>query len=367
MNFENTALVTYPSVWAVGDTYQIFVPVNTSTLMWVNVAGENYYDHTNGIIRSDTHIHKMTVPMQELDKAGSYTLCYRKMIERKPYFPVTEEVESFTFSFYPYKGGKLHMYHLADTHNRIESPVKAGSFFGEDLDVLVLNGDIPDHSGDIQNFNAIYEIAGQITKGEKPAIFSRGNHDTRGFYAERFADFTPTDRGVSYFTVRLGDLWCLVLDTAEDKPDNNPEYGHTVCCHEFRREETRFLKKVIANADTEYNAPGVTKRMIISHTPFTYIIHPPFDIEQPLYKEWITLIGEHIKPDFHLSGHLHECRVIRPGDDGDHFGQTYPTVVGAIPYRDDWDKFTACAITYNDGITVQFTDQDKNVLETHNL
>jgi hypothetical protein len=46
MNFENTALVTYPSVWAVGDTYQIFVPVNTATLMWVDVAGENYYDHT---------------------------------------------------------------------------------------------------------------------------------------------------------------------------------------------------------------------------------------------------------------------------------------------------------------------------------
>ena len=367
MKFENTALITYPSVWAVGDTYQIFVPVNTPTLMWVNVAGESYYDHTNGIMRSDTHIHKITVPMVALDKAGEYTLCYRKMIDRKPYFPVTEETESFTFAFRPYKGGRINIYHLSDTHNRIESPVKAGSFFGEDLDLLILNGDIPDHSGDIQNFNAIYEIAGQITKGEKPAIFSRGNHDTRGFYAERFADFTPTDRGVSYFTVRLGDLWCLILDTAEDKPDDHPEYGNTVCCHSFRMDQTRFLKKVVANAEKEYNAPGVTKRVIISHTPFTRVNRPPFDIEQPLYKEWIAMIGEHIKPDFYLSGHLHTCQVIRPGDEEDSFGQSCPTVVGAIPYRDEWDKFTACAITYDDGITVRFTDQDKNVLETHTL
>ena len=123
MDFTNTALVTYPSVWAVGENYQIFVPVKSSTLMWVTVGGENYYDHTNGIMRSDTHIHKITVPMEELDKAGSYTLRYRKMIDRKPYFPVTEETESFSFSFYPYKGGRANIYHLSDTHNRIESPV----------------------------------------------------------------------------------------------------------------------------------------------------------------------------------------------------------------------------------------------------
>ena len=358
-----------PVVYAVGKEYQIFVQVKHECLMWVKVGSEEYYDDSNGILRSASMTHKMVVPMEELDQAKKYTICYRIIGERLPYFSKTGPVEELTFEFRPVPadGENLRMYMISDTHNRVNAPVEAGKFFGDKLDLLILNGDIPDHSGDIQNFNAIYQIAGQITKGEKPAIFSRGNHDTRGFYAERFADFTPTDRGVSYYTVRMGDLWCLILDTAEDKPDDHPEYGNTVCCHSFRMDQLRFLKKVIANADKEYNAPGVTKRMIISHTPFTYIIHPPFDIEQPLYKEWISLIGEHIKPDFYLCGHLHACKVIRPGDPDDHYGQSCPTVVGALPYRDDWDKFDACAIEYGDEITVKFTDQDKNVLQTHIL
>ncbi len=368
MNLKNTALATYPTVWAVGENYQIFVPVNTPTLMWVKVGGADYFDHTNGIMRSDTHIHRMIVPMEALDRAGGYTVCYRRMLDRKPYFAETGDIECIEFRFKPVRGEKINIYHIADAHNREVGPVKAAGYFDDDLDLLILNGDIPNHSGDLENFNSIYKIAGEITKGEKPAIFSRGNHDTRGFYAERFAQFTPADRGVSYFTVRLGDLWCLILDTGEDKPDDHPEYGNTVCCEAFRREENRFLEKVIANAQQEYLAPGVKKRIVISHTPFTYIQEPPFDIEQPLYSSWVKLIGRHIQPDFYLCGHLHTCEIFHPGDAQDSFGQTCPTVIGSVPDEDDGTRFTGCAIEYTQQeITVRFTDQDKTVVETHKI
>ena len=121
-------------------------------------------------------------------------------------------------------------------------------------------------------------IAGSVTKAELPVIFSRGNHDTRGIYAENIADHTPTDNGRSYFTVRLGNIWAVVLDCAEDKPDTNPEYGHTICCHEFRIEETEFLKKIAESPDTEYAAPGVKYRLVIVHNPFCEPRRSPFDI-----------------------------------------------------------------------------------------
>ena len=77
---------TCPAVFAVKNDYQIMVPVKSDLLFWVTVDGKNYYDHSNGIIRSSTRMHRVNVPMCALDKTGEYTVTYRKIIDRKPYF-----------------------------------------------------------------------------------------------------------------------------------------------------------------------------------------------------------------------------------------------------------------------------------------
>ena len=81
---------TCPAVFAVKNDYQIMVPVKSDLLFWVTVDGKNYYDHSNGIIRSSTRMHRVNVPSSVLDKAGEYTVTYRKIIDRKPYFAETE-------------------------------------------------------------------------------------------------------------------------------------------------------------------------------------------------------------------------------------------------------------------------------------
>lgn len=87
---------TCPAVFAVKNDYQIMVPVKSDLLFWVTVDGKNYYDHSNGIIRSSTRMHRVNVPMCALDKTGEYTVTYRKIIDRKPYFAETEEPVSAT-------------------------------------------------------------------------------------------------------------------------------------------------------------------------------------------------------------------------------------------------------------------------------
>ena len=83
---------TTPIVYAVGNQYQIMVPVLAETLMWAEVDGKCYYDDVNGIMRSNCTTHRMTVPMDELNRAGKYTVCYRIVQERKPYFSKVEDV-----------------------------------------------------------------------------------------------------------------------------------------------------------------------------------------------------------------------------------------------------------------------------------
>lgn len=364
---------TCPAVFAVKNDYQIMVPVKSDVLFWVTVGGKNYYDHSNGIIRSSTRMHRVNIPMSELNRTGEYTVTYRKIIDRKPYFAETEEPVSATYSFRPVPDSdNIRIYHLSDTHGRFEFPAKAATYFGENLDLFVLNGDIPDHSGNVENFDLIFQLCEAVTHGSRTCVFSRGNHDTRGFYAENIADFTPTENGHSYYTFRVGAVWGIVMDCGEDKTDDHAEYGHTVCCHEFRLEETEYLKKVIAGAKDEYLADGVKYRLVVVHNPFSYTIEAPFDIEQPLFSEWLKLLGEHVKPELFLTGHLHTTEISPIGGQLDSKGQICPVIVGSKPETDPQTQkhigFIGCALTLSGGKAhISFTDAEHHVREEQTL
>lgn len=362
MNNIPDVFLSAPIVYAVRDTYQIMVPVSCECVMWARVGGRDYYDDSNGILRSDTVTHRMTLPMAELDREREYTVCYRRMPERKPYFTEPGEVESYTSSFRPVTSSPVRIYHIADAHNQVDKPVAAGGFFGGELDLLILNGDIPNHSGKIEYFAAIHQIASRITLGEIPVVFSRGNHDMRGIFAEHIAEHTPTDGGRSYYSFRLGHIWGLVLDCGEDKPDGNPEYGHTICCADFRRRETEYIEGLIAGSKNEYAAEGVQNRLIIVHNPFTQTPNPPFNIEVDTYTRWASLLREHIKPQLMICGHVHKCYVSHVGGPRDHKGQPCTLVAASMPLKDG--PFWGGAFTlYTDRCNVNFTSSDGEVSE----
>lgn len=351
-------MMTYPSVYAVGNEYQICTLVKKECTMWVEVAGKCYYDHSNGILRSGKFLHIAKLPMAALDAAGEYTVHHREIIERKPYYTDFGEVESFTYKFKTLKEkDEYNIINLADAHSLVEAPIGSGSYFGDDLDLLILNGDIPNHSGDIEYFKAIYQISGGITKGQIPCIFSRGNHDMRGIYGEQMADYSPTDNGKSYFTFRLGPVWGIVLDAGEDKPDEFKEYGWTICCSAFREEEGEFINKVIASKEYE-DAPV---RLIISHHPFAHRIRPPFDIEQERFADWSAKL-KNIKPTLWLSGHLHELFLEAPGGAHDTFG--FPCVVVCSSYQNaEPAAHTSGAVTLGkDTVTVKYVNEKGEIV-----
>ena len=322
---------TTPIVYAVDREYQIMVPVKEETLMWVEVDGKCFYDDVNGILRSNTTTHKMTVPMSLLDAAGEYKICYRIVNARRPYNSSVSEVYEFTSEFRAVTSENPRFFQIADAHNQVDEPVAAAKAFGE-IDFLILNGDIPNDAGDVKNFLTIHKIASEITNGEIPVVFSRGNHDMRGIYGEKLSEHTPTDQGNSFFTFRLGSIWGIVLDCGEDKPDNHAEYGSTVCCEEFRKRQIDFLNRVITNAKNEYEAEGVQYKMVVVHDPFTeYQPNQVTETDLATYTEWARLLREFIKPDVMISGHVHQAYITNVGDSLDHLGQPCPVVVGSAP------------------------------------
>ena len=357
-----------PAVFAVKDSYQIMLPVHTPCTFWVRVGDIEYYDDSNGILRSDTPIHRVSVPVEELDRAGGYTVYWQIVEERKPYFPRMKPVAEQTFRFRPLPENEIRIYQIADAHGRGESAIADAEFFVREkggLDLLILNGDVIDHGGKTENFMIYYEIATALTKGEFPVIVSRGNHDLRGQAAEKLADFTPGENGNSYYSFRLGSLWGMVLDCGEDKIDGHPEYGNTVRCHAFRERENEYFKSIVANAKNEYAADGVKHRIVVSHVPFNHINVAPFDIEQAMYKEWVERLNRDVKPDLMLCGHIHDAFITMPGDAYSDFDTKFPVVVGS---KTDFDRqyYVGCGVVLKDDeIEVSFNDVQSFINETH--
>ena len=354
-------LKTAPAVFSVGNNYQIMVEVQSESLMSVKIGDKVYYDESNGIMNSLSPLHRVSVPMEELDNAKEYTVCVRPIVERKPYFSVTKESLEFNYKFNPVPENNIRAYHLSDTHNQIDNPVKAARAFGN-IDFLILNGDIIDHSGAPEKFANIYQICADITNGSIPVIFSRGNHDMRGNFAERFADYTPSQQKNTYYTFKIGSVWGMLLDCGEDKSDTHPEYGFTVACHAFRQRQTDYIKTVIKNAQSEYQQKDVKTKFVIAHNPFTMQLEPPFNIESDIYREWATLLKEHIKPHLMICGHTHKLGISHPGSENDHLGQPCPVVIASEPQS---DRFIGCGFIIGDNqIEVVFTDSFGNTLSS---
>lgn len=321
----------HPTVCPVGNNYQIAVVVYADALISVRVGKKSYFCHTNGIRKSKPGVHKITVPMSELDEARGYTLIAEKMIERLDYYSKTGEPVERRYAFRPIeKTSDINVYHLADVHGYFDHAVACAEPYSNGLDLLVLNGDVSSASDTFDAITLCYKISSRIAKGEIPTVISRGNHDLRGALAEQLTEYMPDSLGKSYYSFRVGCIWGLLVDTGEDKDDSNSAYGHTVCCHDFRLCVGEMIKSTIENPKEEYEADGVRYRLVISHVPFTFPKDEKiFDIERELYSDWANVIKENIKPNLMLSGHTHKCCISHPGDELDELGHPCTVVVGS--------------------------------------
>jgi Icc-related predicted phosphoesterase len=96
-----------------------------------------------------------------------------------------------------------------------------------------------------------------------PFYLVRGNHETRGLFATSFLDYFPTSTGMPYYTLKHGDVFFIVLDGGEDKPDSCLEYYETAEYDKYRMEEAEWLKKVVESDECK----NAKYRVVLMHMP----------------------------------------------------------------------------------------------------
>ena len=330
---DNETLLYDPAVFVVGNEYQIIFLTSTRGLGWIEIEGEAFTDEEGGLPQYDS-VHKIPVPGEKLNRAGAYTVVYVEYADKKPYYPVGEEKIRKEYRFYPVNGENFRLFQFADTHARVDSPLKLYRETG-DCDLILLNGDINEHSYSIENFHTSFALAAGSARGEKPVLYSRGNHDTRGYAAQELLDYIPTDfrggRRETFYSFRQGALWGVILDCGEDKYDTNIEYGGTIRFDPFRKRETEYLRSLVASKEREYAAPGVKHRIAICHVPFVEHFPFPFDVASDVYECWTELLGE-MGIDLLFCGHMHEAYFI-PAHTPEKRNAAFPTAVCSIPSK----------------------------------
>ena len=356
-----------PVVCCVADRYIICIPAPEEALISVLIEGQVFTCDDNGVRKSGCGVHKIEVPMNLLDAAGSYTVLYEKMLHRKPYRSELAPPFLYTFAFRaPRDQYPLRIAHLSDVHGLEAAAVQTGVYFNSDLDLLILNGDISSSSNNLKESLLPLRIAYQITKGEVPCIITRGNHDLRGKYAEKLSEIYPTDDGRMYYTVRFPSVRFLVLDCGEDKEDTHEEYGGTAAFHSYRQRQTAFLEDLCGNADF---CGSELPLIVLSHIPFPHTDGAgEFAIEQPLYAEWCRLIRENLNASFGLFGHHHRIDCLPAGDDFDTKKIGCPMMIGGKPVDTPVKDVYAAFLTLNKhDADVVFSNKKHQILKTDKI
>ena len=298
------------TVYAVENEYQIVFSSSTEARAWVTLDGNEdyrYFDDYNGANRTYTKIHKVHVPMTDLNEAKGYTIHVQKLTYRGPFggYFGREITESYEFRPVDMSDGVLDYYSLSDIHMASKASVKTVSHF-DNIELLVVAGDIVSMMDSFADANLTNEISHKITNGEYPVIYARGNHEIKGKYAEEFHQFVGTHNGNFFFNVYLDNTFVTVLDIGEDHDDDYWEYYDTAFYEIYRDKQVKMLESVLEEGkhlDYEY-------KMAVCHIPVVYVNARK---NHTKIKAQLTDLLNKLDINMCISGHQHDLLVFEPG------------------------------------------------------
>ena len=174
------------------------------------------------------------------------------------------------------------------------------------LDFVMMNGDmVSSVESESQLFRDFIDSSVKLFARETPILYNRGNHETRGLMAEEIIRYFPTRDGRFYQVYTIGDVCFLVLDCGEDKPDSDIEYGGLAYYDEYRKEEARWLRQVVASEKFK----NAAARIVFLHVPPTA---GGWHVNVQLQELFLPVLnGADI--DVMFSGHLHRY-AFHPAD-----------------------------------------------------
>ncbi len=220
---------------------------------------------------------------------------------------VVYKKDPYTFKTFPTVARDVSFLVINDIHERASDMKEMckGIDFNK-LDFVLLNGDMSNYVGSSdQIFKGYIDTCVNMFAKYVPIFMSRGNHETRGAFADKLWDFFPTANGEFYRIQHVAGIDFLIIDSGEDKPDNDIEYGEISDYDAYRKEQAVWLKQLKVEGKI-----GKYPIVVFSHIP-------------PILQNWHgchhltkTIVPELNKMNVSVmfSGHLHRNEYQEPNE-----------------------------------------------------
>ena len=214
-----------------------------------------------------------------------------------------------------------------------------------DYDGVILLGDAtPGVDFEEQVITNIVQFGGKVSQGTKPVLYVRGNHETRGSFADELPQVLGLDQ--LYYTADIGEYSFVILDSGEDKDDSHPEYGGMTDYNTYRANMIEWLKNTQVRNE---------KVITLSHS------WEISDVEEDLSEAgWAEI--DRLGTRLIISGHTHQCRFLgeNEGKEKDTFTK-YPNIIGYLDGGKSGKNYVASLLTLSsDGFTLKAADNNGN-------
>ncbi len=292
--------------------------------------GEDYtvYAQLNGRRIADRTIHSVNIPYEHLT-GNSYRVGSTRIIEEYGYGSRSgKTIFSDTYTLSVPSADEQTYLVVSDWHSYVKEAKEAISHMG-DYDGVILLGD-PAAGMDFEEEASEYivKFGGDLTGGVKPAVYVRGNHETRGGYADELLPALGYRK--PYYTFDRGIFSFVVLDSGEDKPDDHVEYGGLDDYKLNRAEMLRWLDTVEVKND---------RVIALSHA--WQVSEPEADVSAAAWNNFDRL-GVRLL----LSGHEHKCALAQGKNPEDEkLLSDHPDIVAYIDGGHSGDEYIASKIT----------------------
>ena len=278
---------------------------------------------SDGLVDANQTIHEITLNDLLPGEMYSFRICFKTIEKFDPYNVVFgDEYSSQVYSFRAINRQmeKVSFLVFNDIHDRPESFAHLMKYKeSAQTDFVLLNGDIMGHIDGEDKI--VKNVIQPLSQGERkvPFVYSRGNHETRGKFARQLPSYIAKNSDGYYFSFKAGPVYCIVLDSGEDKEDNDKEYFGLVSFDAYREKQTEWLKKEIQKKAFK----KAKYKVVFSHIPPFYSgsRHGTMHCREL----WADVLNE-AKIDMLISGHTHKYGI-HPATEDHH----YPIVIGGGP------------------------------------
>ncbi|SHG44618.1 3',5'-cyclic AMP phosphodiesterase CpdA [Flavobacterium fluvii] len=288
---------------------------NLKCLNWVEFGeteklGTKAQQVINGMMNTHSKINCVSINGLKPGTKYFYKVFSKQIVEFQPYkmtFGETINSEIYSFTTLNPDAEKVSWLVLNDIHDRpksFEELIKINQ--DKPYDFVFLNGDMFDYQKDEnQVINHLLNPCSFFST-EKPFLFVRGNHETRGQFSRNLYDYYCNYDNREYYSFKMGSVFTIVLDTGEDKLDTHPVYGGAVDFDKYREEQAVWLEEQMQTKAFK-KAPF---RVVMMHIPHFYSgedWHGPLECRRlfgPLFDKY--------KIDLFIAGHTHEYGLYEP-------------------------------------------------------